>query len=161
MIRRLTPADAAVWKAFRIEMLTASPRAFGASLADSKARSVEAFASWLTTAHIFGIEDPDLVASAAWYVENNPMTAHRAKLISVYVRPSHRGQGFVERLIEAVVSDAKAAGKLQVELDVAADNAAAVRVYERNGFQIAGRIPNALKHGDVFTDDIIMIRVLV
>jgi len=152
-IRRLTPADAAIWKAFRIEMLTTAPRAFGASLTDTKSRSLQDFADWLEKSHIFGFENPDLVASAAWYSDDSVISQHRAKLISVYVRPSHRGRGLVAQLVTTCIRDAQAAGKIQMELDVAADNHAAIRSYERLGFEKTGFLPRALCHDGIYTDD--------
>ena len=142
-------------------MLTEAPTSFGATLKDTESRDLSAFADWLENGHIFGVFAPDLVGSAAWYAEDDPKTNHRAKLISVYVRASHRGQGLLDLLLAAVIEDARAAGKMQIELDVTATNAKAVRAYERNGFVIAGRIPNALNHDGVFTDDFIMLRPLV
>ena len=86
-LRRLTPDDAAAWKAFRIEMLTEAPRAFGATLADTMARPVDAFADWIEKSAIFVVDDGGFVASAAWYADSDPMTAYRARMVSVYVRP--------------------------------------------------------------------------
>ena len=159
-LRRLTRDDAAAWKAFRIEMLTEVPRAFGASLKDTVARPVEAFADWIDKSAIFVVDEGGFVASAAWYADGDPMTAHRAHMVSVYVQPSERGRGLFDQLITHVVEDARQAGKIQIELDVAADNTVAIRAYERHGFERTGFIPRAFRHGDQYTDDIQMMRAL-
>jgi RimJ/RimL family protein N-acetyltransferase len=48
--------------------------------------------------------------------------------------PSHRGLGLGERLLRACLDKAQAKGLTRIELQVRADNAAAIRLYERVGF---------------------------
>ncbi|HET9977892.1 MAG TPA: GNAT family N-acetyltransferase [Burkholderiaceae bacterium] len=47
---------------------------------------------------------------------------------------SHRGRGLGERLLRACLAKAQAQGLTRIELQVRADNAAAIRLYERVGF---------------------------
>lgn len=56
-----------------------------------------------------------------------------AELISMWVAPSHRGTGLVDRLVDPVVSWAAARG-LATYLMVRDDNVAAIRAYTRAGF---------------------------
>lgn len=52
----------------------------------------------------------------------------------MYVKPDHRGKGIVGVITDALVSWAKSQGITEVRLDVYADNASAVRAYEKSGF---------------------------
>src|SRR5262245_19499235 len=53
--------------------------------------------------------------------------------------PDYRGQGLVRRLLREVLNEAFAKGLRRVELEVFFSNVAAVRLYEREGFQHEGR----------------------
>lgn len=53
---------------------------------------------------------------------------------SVFVAPAHRGRGLVDRLIEHLAAESKAAGALDLRLYVHRNNPRAAHVYERLGF---------------------------
>lgn len=54
---------------------------------------------------------------------------------SLYVAPDHRGTGLVERLLDRLAAAAEDAGALDLRLYAHRDNARALRVYGRYGFQ--------------------------
>ncbi|WP_327319883.1 GNAT family N-acetyltransferase [Streptomyces sp. NBC_01235] len=67
--------------------------------------------------------------------EPSPMRPVRsATLMSVYVRPAHRGDGAGARLVEAFLAWAAEHGAGQTEVTAYTDNADAIRFYERHGF---------------------------
>ena len=85
---------------------------------------------------------------------------HRARL-GICVRKAYWGRGVGGILMEAAIQTAMSAGYKQIELEVAADNARAIRLYERFGFEICGRLPGALKRSDgTYADDLTMCRRL-
>lgn len=86
--------------------------------------------------------------------------AHRAMLVSVYVRQSERGTGIATDLLNVVLDDARRQGLLQMELAVSAENAAALRFYQRHRFIEVGRIPGGVLDDDREIDDLIMARRL-
>lgn len=57
-----------------------------------------------------------------------------ATLISLYVRPVHRGSGTGARLVEAFVRWAREQGAEHAEVTAYAANTDAIRFYERSGF---------------------------
>jgi ribosomal protein S18 acetylase RimI-like enzyme len=81
---------------------------------------------------------------------------HRASLFSMYVRPQPRGKGIGAALVRAALDEAK--GKaLQVHCNVVTSNDPARRLYERHGFTIYGTEPRALKVGERFYDEYLMV----
>jgi ribosomal-protein-alanine N-acetyltransferase len=62
-----------------------------------------------------------------------------AELLNVAVAPSVRRSGYGERLVEAMLADARAHGVTRVVLEVRASNEGAIRLYERKGFACVGR----------------------
>ena len=62
----------------------------------------------------------------------------RANLIGVYVRPTHRRHGLVERLIATAAGWTAEQGFAELILDVHERNARAIGAYRRCGFQITG-----------------------
>lgn len=62
--------------------------------------------------------------------------AGEAEILSIGVVPAARGQRVASRLIDAAVEQLQASALF---LDVAADNRAALKLYEREGFEVVGR----------------------
>lgn len=160
-IRPLTSTDAPAWREIRLEMLAAHPLAFGSTHADWVDRPLSDFAAWLDKVEIMGTFEGDrLVATMGWFKRPGKSASHRGLIVAVYVRPALRGQHLLDALLGALIPRALKAGILQLELDVATDNAPARAAYARNGFVETGRIPRALRHGDVFVDEVMMLRDL-
>ena len=85
---------------------------------------------------------------------------HVATIWGMYVRPAWRGQGIGNRLLRANVRWAERNDVRVVRLAVVAGNTAAIRCYARNGFVVYGVEPEALRHGDVYHDELLMARRL-
>jgi putative acetyltransferase len=56
------------------------------------------------------------------------------------VAASHRGKGVGSALLAATLEAASARDLTRIDLIVRADNAAAIALYRRNGFQIEGHL---------------------
>jgi RimJ/RimL family protein N-acetyltransferase len=80
--------------------------------------------------------------------------------LGISIAREYRGEGIGKLLMDAVLKEAEAnIPNLQIEvLDVFSDNANAIAMYEKFGFVEYGRLPNGLRHNDVFVDDIKMYR---
>ena len=68
------------------------------------------------------------------------------------VRPEARGAGVGALLLEACIGEARHAGLEMLTLSVTAENAAAVRLYERHGFAAYGLLRRAIKIGTRYHD---------
>ena len=73
----------------------------------------------------------------------NPKTHEALRhsgVLGMGVAASHRGQGLGSALLRATLEAASARGITRIELVVRADNAAAIALYERHGFELEGRL---------------------
>jgi len=66
----------------------------------------------------------------------NDQETHIAHITSVSVLKAWTGQGIGANLIDQCVTQAKAVGMQQIGLEVAAANVAAIRLYEKSGFEV-------------------------
>jgi ribosomal protein S18 acetylase RimI-like enzyme len=99
-----------------------------------------------------------LVAVATFSRETALKERHKAHVYAVYVSARYRRQGLGGRLIATLITHAKLDASLeQMLLSVDADNAAAVCTYEKLGFETYGTEPRALKVGDEYVDERLMI----
>jgi ribosomal protein S18 acetylase RimI-like enzyme len=74
------------------------------------------------------------IADIDWPLEN-PIGLNR-----LAVAPPHQGYGYGQKLLSAGIEIARARGNDGVVLLVSPDNHAAIRLYERNGFQQCGEM---------------------
>ena len=84
---------------------------------------------------------------------------HRANL-GISVLKAYWGRGIGSMLIDAAIQTAQSAGYAQIELQVAADNERAIRLYEKFGFAEYGRCPRALRRESGYADEIEMVKIL-
>lgn len=76
------------------------------------------------------------------------VVADEAELLTIAVRPAHRGSGIGRALLAAVLDHVRAAGARSLFLEVAADNPAARGLYRQAGFRDVGERPAYFKRGD-------------
>jgi len=67
-------------------------------------------------------------------------TLRHSGVLGMGVAASHRGLGVGSALLGATLAASAAKGLRRVELVVRADNAAAIRLYQRHGFELEGRL---------------------
>jgi ribosomal protein S18 acetylase RimI-like enzyme len=157
--RRLGTNDAAALRAIRLEALTLFPDCFCADLELTEAWTPEQWVESLARVPWFGVEkDGELVGIAALMRPASKKIRHTGELMSMYVRTAEQGTGLAAALLDAVLRFAAEDGQDQVKLTVSADNARAIRFYERHEFRVVGRVPNYIRIGDVLHDELVMIR---
>ena len=157
MIRRILEDDWQAWRDVRLEALQLRPEAFGGSFEDERKRSEEDWRRGLRQVTAFAYCEPGAIAGIAVYAQSAATKmSHRASLFSMYVRPQARGKGVGSALVKAVLNEAR--GKaLQVHCNVVTTNDHARALYESHGFAIYGTEPRALKVGDRFYDEYLMV----
>jgi ribosomal protein S18 acetylase RimI-like enzyme len=138
-VKHMTSADWEHVRSIRLHALTDSPDAFSMTLAEEQARSPESWRERLekpTVATIMAQQDGEYVGM----VVSGPWTDREdtAGLFSMWVAPEARGSGIGDELVEAVIEWVRAQGYRRLVLDVADENGAAIKLYERHGFEPTG-----------------------
>ena len=159
-IRRLGEADAARFRAIRLDALTHHPHDFGASVADEAAAELDAFADMLRRNAVFGALAGDrLLGVVAFYQQAGEKLSHKGVIWGVYVCHEARRQGLARGLIGAVLAHAGTLVEL-VQLTVTLANEPARALYRSLGFVDYGLEERALKFADRYVDEALMVKFL-
>jgi ribosomal protein S18 acetylase RimI-like enzyme/SAM-dependent methyltransferase len=156
-IKMLTQEDWKIWKSFRLEALKNSPESFGSSYEEELNLPDSDFQNSLTKSDIFGVfVDNLLVCCTGFYSLNSTKTKHRGVILGMYTKAEYRGKGFASSLIRTIINHAKPR-VTQLHLTCVISNIGAVALYQKHGFKIYGAEPCALKIGNTFFDEYLMI----
>ncbi|MEV4623184.1 GNAT family N-acetyltransferase [Asanoa sp. NPDC049573] len=140
-LRVLSDGDWELWRELRLAALAEAPYAFGSTLADWQDAGPD---KWRDRLRIPGARD--LVAflgdEPVGMASGVPAGVDAIEIISVWVSPAGRGKGVGDALVGAIAHWAAGTDAQMVRLSVRADNAAAVRLYERAGFVHIGPNPD-------------------
>ncbi|MBP0581744.1 GNAT family N-acetyltransferase [Labrys sp. LIt4] len=159
-IRRLGPADSIDYRAIRLDALATAPEAFGSTHATESARPLAAFAERLSQAVVFGAYMGDQIVGMAGYRRQDGLKdRHKGEVWGVYVAPRWRGQGVAGALMTAVIEAARGEVE-QLLLAVVDGNDGALALYRRLGFEVYGVEPRALKTGNRYLDEALMVLFL-
>jgi RimJ/RimL family protein N-acetyltransferase len=159
MIRQLGPEDMQLFRQIRLEALRSEPAAFASSAADWEALPDAEWTRRLTANSVFAdFHEGEPIAIMGLMRQTASKMAHRATVIMVYVRKDWRGGGHAKAILDVLVAHAMQAGIRQLELAVSAENPAAIRFYQREGFTPAGRIPGGTIHEGREIDEVLMTR---
>lgn len=156
--RLLGPGDWRIFRDIRLEMLEKAPRGFGMTAAEFTAKAPDEVVGWIAKTHLWAVvEGGRIVATAGWHPMPGDVQAHRGHVVAVYTTAQARGRGLASTLLAQVAQHARAHGMMQLELDVATENDAAIAAYKAAGFTTMGTIPNCLNHGGHIHDQLCMV----
>jgi ribosomal protein S18 acetylase RimI-like enzyme len=155
-IRRLTPADAALYRSTRLEGLNSNPEVFGSTFEAELDKPLAWFFDRLSNTQVFGaFRGSDILGVAGFAVRDAEKERHKGLLWGMYVCPAARGSGVARRLVEAIIEFSRPRVEL-IQLSVVMGNEPARRLYTRLGFVEYGIERNSLKHGGRYYDEILM-----
>ena len=157
-IRRLTVDDLDCLREIRAEAIQTHPQMFGSAEEDEGGEvMVAAYRHWLGDTMLGAFRCGGLIGVAGFYVSRYKKSQHRGHIFSVYVRKNDRGKGVGDRLIKELLAHAEARVE-QVHLAVLLESTAAINTYKRNGFEIYGTDPAAVRIGEATYDKYFMVR---
>ena len=159
-VERLGVSDVDALRAIRLEALKLHPDCFCTDLAVAEAMTNEQWSESLARGTWFGIrKNGTLIAIAAFTRPASWKLCHTGELSAMYVRADARCSGIADALVRGVVGHA--VGEVeQVKLTVNADNARAIKLYERHGFRVVGRLPHIIRVADRYYDELVMMRAV-
>jgi ribosomal protein S18 acetylase RimI-like enzyme len=156
-IRPFRTDEADVLKDLRFEALADLPMAFGEHLDRARAMGGEDFSEALARSEVWGAFDGDRpMAMAGLQPGRGANLEHRAKIVSVYVRPAARGTGAGRAMLQGIIDFGISRGVEIFELSVGDFNTAARKLYESLGFVEIGFLRNATKIAPDYTHEIQM-----
>ncbi|NIE68019.1 N-acetyltransferase [Burkholderia sp. Ax-1719] len=163
-IRTLTENDVDAFRAMRLHAAVDTPFAI--------VPTPEEEAHWTREENIARVRETDqqavfgafdgetLIGITGWRREQRVKFAHKSIVWGVFVDPAYRRTGIGRRLMESAIERAKASGVEQLQLSVCAQNPRAQTLYLSLGFVIYGREMRAMKIGDAYFDEDLMVLML-
>ena len=123
----------------------------------------DALAYWRTPGHaVFVAEDAGTVVGTYYLRANNRGGGAHVANCGYVVAPDAFGRGVAQAMCSHSLEEAKARGFTAMQFNfVIASNERAVRLWQRMGFAIAGRLPGAFQHPRLgLVDAYVMLRSL-
>nr|WP_280819009.1 GNAT family N-acetyltransferase [Tianweitania sediminis] len=161
VIRPLTAADAAAYRAIRMEALHDTPEAFSASPEDEADLSDADMALRCEPAvpgvTIGAFSGATLIGTACYLPERRAKTRHKATMVAVYLKPAWRKTGVGRAMVEAIIAHAR---KERVILlcNATMHNLPARRLYHALGFVPYGVERDALIiNGQSYDEELLML----
>ncbi len=85
-----------------------------------------------------------------------PYDIRHTGLLGIAILDGYRGVGLGEMMVRKALQEARRIGVWLVELQVFANNSAAIHLYEKTGFQRVGVVPNKMRRRGRLMDEVRM-----
>lgn len=157
-IRRADASDVEAFRQIRLEALQVEPSSYASNFEDWVGLSEEEWQTRLSEPVFLAFQGGEPVGLTGLLRQRSSKLAHRATIVMVYVRKGLRGTGLASGLLNATVDHAREIGIRQLELTVSAEQPAAIRFYQREGFTEVGCIPGGLLQEGREIDEFVMVR---
>lgn len=168
-IRILTQEDVIEYRTLRLLALCTDPEAFGTTYEEFEARSLSDVAERLRpkgsplesfTLGTFD-EEGTLIGTITLHRQQYTKVRHQGTITGMYVAPAARGHGISKALLHQAITYAlELPGLEQLHLIVVTTNVAARHLYLSFGFEVRGQFSQAMKLGDTYWDEEIMVLYL-
>jgi ribosomal protein S18 acetylase RimI-like enzyme len=160
-IRPLAAGDAAAFRQLRLQAIADAPSAIWPTHDEEAGRTdadVEARIRHTDTQVVFGaFVDGALAGIAGLRREPLRQVRHKALLWGVFVIPGQRRRGLARLLFARIAAHARATDVLQIHLCVNAANDRARALYRSLAFETYGVEPRAMRVGERWFDEELMV----
>ena len=160
-IRRFEPADwTSTWPILHATFAAGDTYSFAPDISESEARRL-----WVDvpTATFVACDTASRIAGTYFIKPNQPGLGSHVCNCGYVVAPQAQGQGIASLMCEHSQAQAVAMGFRAMQFNfVVATNERAVRLWQKLGFSIVGRLPQAFRHAQLgYVDTLIMFKTLV
>ena len=161
-VRRARPSDAEGYAALMNDPLV-YPNVLQLPYTDAEAwrqRLTESGGSTVASLSLVALADDRVIGSAGMHSAGTAVRRHHAMGIGMGIAGDWQGRGIGSRLLEALCQHAdRWVGVLRLELTVYTDNARAIALYRRFGFEIEGTHRAFALRDGVYVDALAMARL--
>lgn len=158
-IRRAVESDAEALHEFMVDLvaerLPVLYRREAAPTVDEERDFIRRFDDAARSVFFVAIREGRVLGVLDFHGEKHAQAAHGGSF-GMSVRATERGKGIGERLLRGLIDWAPTVGITRLELQVFANNARAIALYERMGFQVEGRRRMAVMVDGVAIDVLMM-----
>ena len=163
-IYKLAASEWETYKNLRLEALREDPQSFGDNFVEMALLGDDHWKEEFENPKSFILVARDgkaPFAMAAAYQEDGEKMQHIAYVWGVYAKKSYRGKGIGRQLMEELLDEIGKTREIEkVDLNVNTSQLAAVRLYEKLGFEIVGTLHNELKVEGKYYDEHLMEKFL-
>jgi ribosomal protein S18 acetylase RimI-like enzyme len=161
LVRRLTAGDLDALWALRLRALTDNPEAFGATYEETVTHGQARMRQRLgqgDEAFSLGAFEDTLIGMVGFRRAEGAKDRHKGFIFGMYVHPEQRERGVGRALMQELIAQVKPLpGLEQLHLAVVTTNRPACHLYRSMGFEVYGTEPRALKHGEQYWDEDLMV----
>jgi ribosomal protein S18 acetylase RimI-like enzyme len=156
VIRSLASSRWKDYRKLRLESLKRSPLAFGSSFEEEASLGEAEWKKRMKSAY-FAMAGDAPIGMVVCSFNKEVKFRHIAEVFSFYVRAGYRGRGVGTALLEHALRLARDNKEIiKARLYVNSRQSAAVRMYEKAGFAVVGRLEREMKVGRTFYTMLVM-----
>lgn len=157
---QLGPEKAESFLGYRSAALMADPESFRFAVGDDEALGVEVWKTRLATDYVVAVcKDERWIGVGGLTKLIGARLAHKGLVWGMHVVPEERGAG-AARLIMAALTEHARGRVRQLQLTVMADNARAVALYLRFGFERYAVEPDSVRRDRGYASEVLMWRLV-
>ncbi|MDD2516086.1 MAG: N-acetyltransferase [Candidatus Gracilibacteria bacterium] len=162
IFRKIKPKDWQEYKKIRLEALQEEPIAFGASYEE---KIIENENNWKISIKkssiFFALDNDEIIGIMGYWFETNLKTKHIAKIFGVYLKEKYRKKGIGDKFLKFILKQIIQNKEIKkIALAVNTKQKGAIKLYEKNGFEIVGKLKNELFYSGQFYDEFLMEKYL-
>lgn len=110
--------------------------------------------------HMFAVEGKKILGMGTIFFSNKTNTKHVGNLVSIHVDKSKRKMGIGQKIIEALLKEARLKKLVKLELTVNTIQIPAINLYLKYGFTVVGKLQKTIFVGKEYYDEYIMEKML-
>lgn len=146
-----------MYRDLRLKAVQEAPEAFGTTYEEELAVTMEDWKRRLNFNMIFAKSENRIIGMIGAVIDYRSKLNHVALVISFYVIPEFRNKGIGGLLLDNIINKLKKQKNIRkINLKVTTNQAAAVKLYKKNGFHINGVLENEYLINGIYYDQYIM-----